>query len=290
MNESLPQLLKTLKDPDEAALKPSILGHVSTLVAGLGPKAPSSPTAGVPLIHTPPHSPLDPFRDDLLAAFASGSRQPATRAASLPGLVHLVEVPAFLTREEVSYSVSALNDVLVAPDTDDEYDGALDGLVAIAELHPRVIEQSTLPLLFALLPSGSAPARGTKESEAYRRALEALASLCTHPDLFEILVLRILSRLEGVCGIVLAEAEEHATNGLYAHHLLATVRAVIKTKVGKKHDDLSKYVDKFVARLYGMFVLPTTFDGGDKLVANDGRLIEDAAEVIKLVLQHAKPT
>jgi hypothetical protein len=123
--------------------------------------------------------------------------------------------------------------------------------------------------------------------------LEALAELCLHPDLFEILVLRLLARLDETLAIsVPARTGSHATDldespssaagkvvgkmtialsrrllarldetlaisvpartseytaaTLYAHHVLATLRAVIQQKIKQGHVDVAKYVETLV--------------------------------------------
>lgn len=203
-----------------------------------------------------------------------------SRPPSLTGLIHLIQIPSFLSSQEISFCVSALNDVLISPDSDDTYDTTLDGLVLISTLHSRTLEAETLPLLFASLPT-EAPTLGTKENEAYRRALSSLAALCVHPDLFEVLSLRLLSRLEGILSTPTSTTTPSAS--LYAHHLLATLRAVLGVKVTAGHQDVGRYVEKFVPRLLGMFILPTL--GEEEVVAKDSRLLSDAGKVVNAVVQ-----
>lgn len=276
---ALPQLLAFYKDQDEVALRPAILTCLAGLLDPLTKHA-SSPSA-IFLAHSDGNSPLEPVRDDLLAAFTSGSRSPTSRAPALEGLVNLVKIPGFLSGSELSYCLSAINDVLQSPSSEDEHDAALDGLVTIAELHPTAIEQSTLPLLFAMLPS-EAPTPGSKESEAYRRALSSLSVLCTHPSLFEVLALRILSRLEPILSSP-SSGDEFAA--LYAHHLLATLRAVMKSKVDKGHADIGHFSERFLPRLLGFFILPTMHSMDHGEVAKDPRLLLDAGKIVTLVTQ-----
>ena len=200
--------------------------------------------------------------------------------------MNLVKVDSFLSPAEVAFSVSAINDVLLQPESDEQYDAALDGLVAISKLHPRVIEASTLPILFTALPS-EAPAAGTKANDDYRRALESLAALCVHPSLFEILSLRLLARLETISASAPDDEQDRSRAALYAHHMLATLRAVLRAKAAAGHDDIAKYLDKFVPRLYGLFILPTLSPMDQDVVAKDSRLLVDAGQVITLEIGRA---
>ena len=78
-------------------------------------------------------------------------------------------------------------------------DAILTLLSTIASYTPRHISQTTLPFLFTSLPD-RAPQR-TAESERlkYWRTLSFLKRLCLQPDLFEMLVVRILTKLDLIC-------------------------------------------------------------------------------------------
>ena len=202
----------------------------------------------------------------------------------MDGLVDLIKIEGFLSNEERNFCVSALNDILSAEGSDEEYDKALDGLVSVSKLYPAVIEQTTLPLLFAQLPA-IVSSDSMESTTAYKRALESLASLCLQADLFELLALRLLARLEGICSTAFPSADDLRLNSLYAHHLLLTLQAVLRVKIKNGDEDVAKYVDKFLPRLFGMFVLPTLTKGFELEVALDRRVIVDAGKVIGSVLQ-----
>lgn len=286
------------KDQDQISLRPSILAHLATLLFSLSPPdanpSPSAATLPTIIFRTPPSlthsdgsSPLEPVRDDLLGLLPSATRALTCRLAALNALSALLRVPSFLSAQETEYCVSAINDVLVRPDGDEYYDAALDALVLVARAHPALLERLTFPTLFAALPVG-AP-QSDAELEAYRRALEALAALgVCHPALFELLAVRLEARLEALLALP-AGAGGREGNGaaLYAHHVLATLRAVLGEKVRRADADVPKYVERFVPGLLAMFMLPTTREeaGEEKTVAEDVRLLVDAGRVINLVLQ-----
>ncbi|GJN90351.1 hypothetical protein Rhopal_003362-T1 [Rhodotorula paludigena] len=295
---AIPPLLELFKDQDQIALRPSVLTHLATLLSSLSPPDPDSTASASAIIFPPPslshadgESPLEPFRDDLLSIFTSSSRALTCRLPALTGLSALIQIPTFLSRSELDFCVSSLNDVLVQPDGDEYYDAALDALVLVARLFPSQLESLTLPLLFAAFPSTPFPdPHDPAAGEPYRHALEALAALCLHPSLFEILSVRLSARLEAALASAPASDAEYASATLYAHHLLATLRAVLAEKIRKGHDDVGKYVERFVPGLWSMFVLPTVAAEaeGERCVAKDPRLLVDAGRVVNLVLQRVE--
>lgn len=296
IEQSLPPLLDLYKDQDHIALRPSILSHIATLLSSLSEPEPETPASAVPLFsppaisHASGNSPLEPFRDDLLTILTSSTRALTCRSAALSALVALLKIPSFLSPAEVDFCVSAINEVLVQPDGDEYYDAALDALVVVARLFPRTVESSTLPILFRVFPATSAPDPNSQESEAYRRALEALAALCLHPDLFEILTLRLTSRLEEILAFAPTTISEFSAATLYAHHILETLRAVLQEKIRRNHLDVGKYIERFVPGLCALFITPALRPSADEAeerreVAKDPRLLVDVGKVVNLVVQ-----
>ncbi|SCV70456.1 BQ2448_1850 [Microbotryum intermedium] len=307
LSVTVPQLLNLYKDLDEVALRAPTLACLADLLSSLSPLETPAPVnstdpADAPMSFPPPTlshadgaSPLEPFRDELLSVLTSGSRSASSRASAMDGLVRLVRVPEFLTPSEVEYCISAIDDVLMggadadpsSSFTEDDYENALDGLIILASLHPRTVESSTLPKLFERLPTSikTVPFHKSPESTRYRKALEALAALCgMHPDLFEILSLRLLARLEGIISTPIPEATPSIL--LYAHHLLSTLKAVLKTKVERGHDDVVKCIEKFAPRLLGLFILPTVGPStGLNGIVTDVRLLHDVAGIITVIVQ-----
>ncbi|GEM08663.1 DNA repair/transcription protein [Rhodotorula toruloides] len=296
IKQTLPPLLELYKDQDQIALRPSILSHVATLLSSMSEHEPEISTSAAPLFfpptlsHASGESPLEPFRDDLLTIFTSSSRALTCRNACISGLVALLKIPAFLSSAEIDFCVSAINDVLIQPDGDEYYDAALDALVVVARLFPRTVEYATLPILFRAFPSSPTPGPASQESEAYRRALEALAALCLRPDLFEIFTLRLTSRLEEILSFAATSPSDFTAATLYAHHILEALRAVLQEKIRRNHHDASKYIERFVPGLCALFILPTLRRSVGEMedrreVAKDPRLLIDVGKVVNLVVQ-----
>lgn len=163
-------------------------------------------------------------------------------------------------------------------------DAALDGIAVLAELHAPIIESLTLPLLFRALPDNAPSLHDPAGKSSYMRSLGALAAICDRPTLFEPLVVRLLSRLEIVCATDPPDTSVRSTNALYAHHLLATLRAVTVAKIKAGHRDLPNYFARAGPRLLAIFVLDSVTHEKET-VAADPRLATDAGKVLTLLVQ-----
>lgn len=166
-------------------------------------------------------------------------------------------------------------------------DAVLDLLTTISSIVPRHVSQTTLPQLFTSLPD-KAPSR-TAEAERikYWRTLSFLKRLCIQSDLFEMLVVRLSTKLDLICvpatGAMVED--DHEPSAAYAHALLRTLADTFTKKVELGHADVSKYIDRLVPRLYNLHIYSAMVSNGDYLVATDPRLVSVSAEVITLVLQ-----
>ncbi|GAA5832383.1 hypothetical protein JCM11251_006429 [Rhodosporidiobolus azoricus] len=346
LSVSLPPLLGIYKNPDDMTLRPAVLTHLCTILASLS-SVPSSalpqstdetatPTSSTPapapalfapplaLSHSNGQSPLEEYRDDLLTIFTASTRTLSTRLGAIEGLVHMVRLPDFLSRAEVDFCISSINDVLSStaptpsaleasaasasagrgPSGADEeaYSVALSSLASLASLPScsSIIEATTLPLLFSALPASTiSPQPGTSVSSAYRLGLESSAELCTAEGkgggaIFATVARRLTSRLEEVLAASFAaegaeDEQQYEAATLYAHHLLSTLRAILGVKAKRKDQDVETLVEEFVPALIGMVVLPTASKpeakGGKRVVAEDKRIVVEVGKVVALVLQ-----
>jgi DNA repair/transcription protein MET18/MMS19 len=141
----------------------------------------------------------------------------------------------------------------------------------------------TLPLLFSALPD-QAPGRDDVEGrEKYRMGLSALSRLCTQPNLFETLVVRLSVRLSLLYAPAIAP-EEPEPSAAYAHALLSTLADVLARKVENGDVDVQKYVDRLVPRLFNLAVHGALVTSGNSGVA-DPRVIDVIARLVNLVIQ-----
>ena len=115
-----------------------------------------------------------------------------------------------------------------------------------------------------------------------------MSRLCEQPDLFETLVVRLLTKLDLVCipttGTQDAE-EDSEPSAAYAHSILRTMTDVLSAKVKKGHKDVVKYVDRLVPRIYNLFIYSALVSNGGYMAAADPRLVSVAAQLVTLVTQ-----
>jgi len=185
---------------------------------------------------------------------------------------------------------------------------ALAGLAIISKISPKALEEITLPLLFSKLPDSPPPLEADEDRVRYRRILSSLSVLCVQPPLFEILVVRITSKLdllcsstdhlldpaspsaprreaEGVEDLSMVDRPSRECDAVYAFALLSCLLNVLRTKVEAGHLDIPKYIDQLVPRLFTIFVLAALSTRSEQEIAADPRLVVVASRIIETVVQ-----
>jgi DNA repair/transcription protein MET18/MMS19 len=143
-----------------------------------------------------------------------------------------------------------------------------------------------LPLLFESLPDHAPSREATTDRAKYRSALSALSVLCIHPELFEILVIRLITRVDLICiPTEKPSPEDEEPNAAYAHALLKIIANTLSAKVDKGHPDVAKYIDHLVPRLYNLFIYSALQGESQGLAATNQRLVSVAGEIVTLVIQ-----
>ncbi|CAO1622601.1 unnamed protein product [Parajaminaea phylloscopi] len=235
--------------------------------------------------------PLDPVRDELLSALSNGVRSTQYRASALLAFVHLTHVPTFLSSEETNYIAESVNELILSPGAEDVRGAALDGLRDIARVNPRVLEETTLPLLFARLPDRM-PSHASASSDAelkgvVRRVLGSLARLCVQPDLFDLLSVRLSTKLDLVCASEFSTAAEREANVGYARGLLVTLLTILQEKTARAHADVSRYGIILPPRLFALILAAALRSGhnGPLPVAVDPRVVNDIGRLLSLLVR-----
>jgi DNA repair/transcription protein MET18/MMS19 len=260
---------------------------------------------------------IDSYKDQILAILTVGLKASNTRQPAIRGLSNALDLDDFFTEEELGFIVHSVNEVTFEQQKETEdIDGtswyisshienlfyahislifrkpALKLLQKISSLAPETLETTTLPLLFGALPD--VPPKTTDEREKVWRILAALEELCLPPPLFQMLLVRILAKIDIVCGIRYQQANMQSVDctGLgreeraaYSHSLLVTLSKVLITKNARKDLDVQKYVKELFDRIYNLFILSAIQENRDKCVATHIRLLQVGAQIGALVAQ-----
>ncbi|EMD39279.1 hypothetical protein CERSUDRAFT_82017 [Gelatoporia subvermispora B] len=287
LSRVVPHLVKLFHNPDEAPTRAPTLRLLADFISAARDSTSQDPE----VLPDEGDVPLAPVKDEVLGVLTVGLKTPSTAPPALDGLKALVTTRGLLSDEEVGFVVHNVNELLQKEGEDgfdDVSDPALDLLIVIATFAPRHVAANTLPLLFSSLPDRAPPRSAEAERLRYWRTLDSLSKLCEQPDLFETLVVRLLTKLDLVCippPEALDTEENHEPSAAYAHSILKTIAEVLSAKVNKGHKDVVKYIDRLVPRLYNLFIYSALMSDGSYMAATDPRLASVAAQIITLITQ-----
>ncbi|TEB36758.1 ARM repeat-containing protein [Coprinellus micaceus] len=256
VSQAIPHLTKLFINPDEVTARPATLVLLAQFIEAARDAQDKDTTTELFLA---------PYKDEVLGALSSGLKAHNLRLPSLGGLKGLVTTQRLLTDQELGFIVHHIDEIIQDhPDRfDDISDGVLELLGSIAEVAPQIVVEQTLPILFSGLPD-VAPAREAAAGRAQAwKALSYLQTLCTEPQLFDTLVVRLTTKLE---------------------HL--TLANTLQVKVSKKHADVAKYLERLVVRLFKIFVYSALeFKETAATFLEDPRLLQAAAQCMTLVVR-----
>lgn len=327
IHAELDLLLSMYKETDDLSIRPSILDHLNTLIKAMreaytpieareasrevelqskeegkftfakpssneageqGAAALQKKVAGPTRDYESDGRPMDKYRDMLISTIAHGLKTPTTRAPAVDAFVSLSHI-GLLTVSELRHLCVNVNELLIDPSAEAVRGQALEGLRDLG--NRTIVEEGTLPLLFNALPdrlqtqdeTATEAVKGT-----IRRSLGALARLCDASDFFEMLVVRLSTKLDLLCAgnSQMSAVEEREANVGYARGLLNTLTFVLEKKVQRKDRDAARYAG-MVPRLLGL-ALESALRDGDKTipgVARDQRVLRDLGRLIMLLVQ-----
>lgn len=217
------------------------------------------------------------LKDQLLGVLTAGLSLEEGRQAAMEGLMGML---GWLEKDERGYVVSQIGGLLSEDQVgDDIREHALNNLAEIAKTNPSAIELQILPSLFNSLPDQAPTLEQDDLRQLYRRTLACLGVLCAQPTLFEILNVRILSKLALLADLPEVRGEDK----IYAFALLGTLEKVLRKKVANKHADVPKYADQLLPRLFTFFAQDAV-DGGWG-VGGEPRLIVAGGKIVELIVQ-----
>lgn len=201
-------------------------------------------------------NPLDPFRDRLFELFSqalmsTAQEEVSFRVVALRGLLRLAKLRKYLEESEIGMAVQYFDEIVLAEESngrDDLKNEAIQALVDISKVKPKMIMDITFPAFLSKLPD--ADEHGRRD---YIVTLEGLARLSVEKAIFDTLVRRLLNKLD----VVLASSVSPA----YPQAILSALLYVLSRRELVKDPNLNSYYEKIVVRLTRKTVLSTAEDG-----------------------------
>jgi DNA repair/transcription protein MET18/MMS19 len=191
------------------------------------------------------------------------------------GLQNLVRIKQLLSAEELGFVVHNVSEQILSSE------GYVLGLLnTITEISPTSVEELALPVLIKQLPDQPPHKEDTKAQAGITSALAALRTICVHPVLFERLVIWLITKIDLVAT---AEGTGDMASA-YIHIMLGTLSGLLSEKLEKGHADVGKYVERLVPALYSLFLRGTGKDENMDGVELGVKIVDDAAEIISLVI------
>lgn len=282
-------MIDLYNDPQNIATRPHILNTITSILEAtrLAPWFLTWAAKGVV-----ENSPLLSQKDSIISILNSGLEVTSTSEASLETLHQLLQL-RLLSQEEIEYITHGISKLLNSPNGD-LITEALTVLQTLTSISPKTIEEISLPILFGFLPD-TAPSKGDVDGrEGCIHALSSLEVLCTHPHLFERLIVHLTTKIEIVNSQTIDTGSGLDLDGLeasivYAHAMFKTLDAVITKKLDQDDKDVAKYIERFVPRLYYLFFEAAVSTDGQKPVGQDPRLISDASEIVSSIVSVLPP-
>ncbi|KAG6865136.1 hypothetical protein C0991_004873 [Blastosporella zonata] len=281
LSQAIPHLVKLFLNPDEITNRPPILILLADLVNAARDSMPSEVTDATPI-------PMMPYKDEVMGIVSVGLKTPASRIPAIALLRGLITTKKLLSDPELGFVVHSVDEVFQDEEAgnDDFSDSAiLEILKTISQTAPQHLEEQTLPMLFSTLPDQAPPRDAALERIKSWRVLLALKTLCVHPQLFEILVIRLTTKVDLIClpASKRDAMEDTEPEAAYAHSLLKTIADTLVAKVDAAHPDVSKYIERLVPSLYNLFFFSALQP--ELAIATDHRLVRTAGDIITLVTQ-----
>ncbi|KAG2141268.1 ARM repeat-containing protein [Suillus clintonianus] len=277
-------LIRSFHDPDEVSNRAPVVMLLTELIDACRGDATH---ASVPQSSSPSSSPLIDSKDALLGLLIVSLKAPATCLPALHGITALVRTPNVVADDELGYIVLEVSELL-RKEADEVEDVTMDTLAllsVIAGIAPHHLSSQTLPILFSSLPDVTPSRDATVQRALYWRALSSLSALCVQPQLFEILVVRLIAKLDLLCAISPTRTIEQESTAAYAHAILTALANTLDAKVSSKDVDVPKYAEQLLPHMFKLYLDAALASSEVVAVAADPRLLQVGARIIRLVSQ-----
>ncbi|KAI9857336.1 MAG: hypothetical protein M1824_004886 [Vezdaea acicularis] len=190
-----------------------------------------------------PESSLKYFQDRLFEVYSQAlmgtpKEEVSFRTVALAGLICMSKIHHFLVDNEIGMVVQYLDEIVLLEDSlgRDEIKGhAIDGLLELSSVKSDIIMNITFPAFMARLPDSD------EGEETYLPTLEGLAKLSEGNEVFEVLLRRLLGKLETVI--------KANTSSAYPVAILSAILYALEQRDLEKDPNLEMYFDRIVVGL-----------------------------------------
>ncbi|OAL74570.1 DNA repair/transcription protein [Trichophyton violaceum] len=224
-------------------------------------------------------NPLVSHKDVLTQIFSkslmgSAEDENSFRLSALKGLIELSILPNFLEDNEIGLFVQYFDDILLQERIvahGELRKETINALAKISKNKPQLIIDITFPALLATLPDME-----NGDDESYLYSLDSLARISIEKEVFNILVRRLLSKLDVVT----------SSNGssTYTAAILTTILYAMEHREDLENDpNLNFYYEKIVQSLCGRTAKAST-TGGTAL--NHPRVLDTLGRLCNLIIRH----
>ena len=211
------------------------------------------------------------------------------RLVAMRGLGRLCKIRKFLEESEIGMVVQYLDEVaLEKEEKDDVRDEALQNLREISKFKSNLIMQITFPAFMAQLPDSEEESK--TDNKPYAGTLEALAKLSFERPVFEVLLTRLLNKLEVVLYSKFCSQYSYSTLTIsggsgpeYPRAILSTILYVLQKKPQSTLEDTKAYYTRLVPPLLTNTIIPLVSGGDASAVLADDSVLDVTARLVRII-------
>ncbi|KAI5804937.1 RNAPII transcription regulator C-terminal-domain-containing protein [Geopyxis carbonaria] len=202
----------------------------------------------------------------------SNKDETSFRLTAMKGLGKLCRVRKFFEESEIGMVVQYLDEIALGGDEKGEVrDEALQILRDISTYRSSLIMSITFPAFMAQLPDSE------EEKKPYTGTLEALAKLSFERPVFEVLLTRLLNKLDVVL--------QYGTGPDYPKAILSTLLYVLQKKPKSTYADMNTYYNRLVPPLLTKTILPLVSEKETLPVLTDDGVLEISGRLVRLIVK-----
>ena len=261
---TVPSILTLYQDADNIALQRALLENAVQILESANASYGITATAVTIL---KPENPLKPFKDRLFeiscqALMSAIKDEISFRVVATRCLVLLCTLRRFLEDNEIGMAVQNFDEILLLEDhssRDDLKDETIQALVTISRIKPALIMEITFPAFMARLPDSTPP-----DNSDYHTILEGLARLSVEKTISDMLIRRLLTRLDVILNWV--------GTGEYCQAILSTLFYILSQRALGSDSNLDFYYEKIVVGLARKATLSAAGKNGRKALIQEDSL------------------